>query len=82
MISRLDVPANRLIVDGRDLSKTEEQATTIFHQTELTQYFQNPDIWVQVTDVFENIVLPVGPGWREQGGQRVYESGADVRAGG
>lgn len=59
MIGGLDVPTSgRVIVDGRDLSKMNEEQLTIFRRRKIGFIFQNYNL-VPVLNVYENIVLPV-----------------------
>ena len=59
MIGGLDVPTSgRVIVDGRDLSKMNEEQLTIFRRRKIGYIFQNYNL-VPVLNVYENIVLPV-----------------------
>ena len=59
MMGGLDIPTSgRVIVDGKDLSKMNEEQLTIFRRRKIGFVFQNYNL-VPVLNVFENIVLPV-----------------------
>ena len=59
MVGGLDIPTSgRVIVDGKDLSKMNEEQLTIFRRRKIGFVFQNYNL-VPVLNVFENIVLPV-----------------------
>lgn len=59
MIGGLDVPTSgKVIVDGRDLSKLNDEKLTIFRRRKIGFIFQNYNL-VPVLNVYENIVLPV-----------------------
>ena len=59
MIGGLDVPtSDKVIVDGKDLSKLKDEQLTIFRRRKIGFVFQNYNL-VPVLNVYENIVLPV-----------------------
>lgn len=59
MIGGLDVPTSgKVTVDGKDLSKMQDEQLTIFRRRKIGFIFQNYNL-VPVLNVYENIVLPV-----------------------
>lgn len=59
MIGGLDVPTTgKVIVDGKELSRLNDEQLTIFRRRKIGFIFQNYNL-VPVLNVYENIVLPV-----------------------
>ena len=59
MIGGLDLPtAGKVIVDGKELSRLNDEQLTIFRRRKIGFIFQNYNL-VPVLNVYENIVLPV-----------------------
>lgn len=59
MIGGLDVPTSgKVFVDGKELSKLNEEQLTIFRRRKIGFVFQNYNL-VPVLNVYENIALPV-----------------------
>ena len=59
MIGGLDVPTSgKVLVDGTELSKLNEEQLTIFRRRKIGFVFQNYNL-VPVLNVYENIALPV-----------------------
>lgn len=59
MIGGLDVPTTgKVIVDGKELSRLNDEQLTIFRRRKIGFIFQNYNL-VPVLNVYENVVLPV-----------------------
>lgn len=59
MIGGLDTPSEgKVIVDGKEISKMEDEDQTIFRRRQIGFIFQNYNL-VPMLNVYENIILPI-----------------------